>query len=436
MAQSKPRLMHNRRQISSFAKLASCLVGLSLTGVVGVHADQKTESKYKPTVAIQHGSFPLPTLSRPPVSVSVDATQKAEIGLEMALVRRGFVRRTVDSPGQVQPNAELSTLVSTPSAGRAVKVLARLGDTVKAGQIMAVIKSDPIGQVQSDLLQNVLQAKADIKQQEVGLKLDRITLERESILFKEQVSAKADLQVAQNAVEKDEANLDALKTKLAAFIKVAQERLNLLGAPPDSAADVIATGKLDPWVIIRAPRAGLVIERTINPGEMNDGSKQLFTLANLSEVWLVANIFERDVQAVKKGQEAAVSIDSLPDHPFPAKIVWVGDSVNPNTRTLPVRANVSNREFILKPNMFARIKVNVGTLPCLLVPSTAVVQKGDESLVFVKTGDGKFTEREVKIGPADDNDIEIRSGLSLGESVVTKGSIILLGTAMKNSEAR
>ena len=371
-----------------------------------------------------------------PVTVTLDETQKKEIGLQLSTVRNDRIHVTVESPGQVQANAELSTAVSTPSAGRAVEVMAKLGDNVKAGQVMAIIKSDSIGQVQSDLLQNVLQAKADIKQQEVGLKLDHITFDRESILFKEQVSAKADLQAAENALEKDEANLTALQAKMAAYLKVAQQRLNMLGAPPDSARKVIDQNKIDPYVIIRAPRSGLVIERTINPGEMNDGSKELFTLANLSQVWLVANIFEKDVELVKKGQEATVSLDSIPDHPFPAKIVWVGDTINPTTRTLPVRANVPNPELILRPNMFARITVDVGDLPVLLVPRSAIIQKGDRTLIFVQTPERVYEERDVKTGVDDANDIEIKKGLSVGEQVVSQGGTALLGTAMKTAEGR
>jgi cobalt-zinc-cadmium efflux system membrane fusion protein len=373
---------------------------------------------------------------RAPVRLSIDDSQSREIHLQLTTVKHGLIHRVVESPGQVQPNAELSTLVSTPSAGRAIKVLSRLGESVKAGQVMAIIKSDPIGQVQSDLLQNVLQAKSDIKQQEVALELDRITFERESILYKEQVSAKADLQAAENALKKDEALKASLEAKKAAYIKVAQERLNLLGAPPDSAEKVIATSKIDPMVVIRAPRAGLVIERNINPGEMNDGTHQLFTLANLSEVWLVANVFEKDVESIRKGQEAVVTLDTMPEHPFPARIVWVGDTLNPTTRTLPVRANVANLEYILKPNMFARIKVSVGNVPVLLVPQGAAIQRGDTTLVFVKVGEGTYQERQVTTGVEDGNNIEIKSGLQPGEVIVSHGATELLGTAMKTSAGR
>ncbi len=370
------------------------------------------------------------------LSVSIDQAQNNEIGLKVVEARSGLVYKTVDSPGRVGPNAELSTLVSTPSAGRAIEVKARLGDVVRPGQIMAVIKSDPIGQVQSDLLQNALQAKADIKQQEVQLKLSHITFDRETKLFKEQVSAKADLQAAENQLEKDDANLAALKSKLEALITTAQERLTLLGAPPDSARQVLAQKKLDPFVVIRAPRSGIVIDRSINPGELNDGTKPLFTLADLAQVWLFADIFEKDIADVKKGQEAVVSIDSQPEHTFPAQIIWVGDSISATTRTLPVRANVANPDFHLKPGMFARMKVSVGQIPVLLIPRSAVIQKGDKELVFVEAGNNNYLEREVKTGISDANDIEVKDGLKPGERVVVHGDTALLGATMKSSEGR
>jgi len=428
--------------------LGLLVLGRALTCLPGSFANPQAASSYKktaglllfPGAATKHEPANTIATSKAkadqPVYVKIDQAQADEISLKLAPATMGDVFQSVESPGQVQPNAELSAMVSTPSPGRAVKVISRLGETVKEGDLMAVIKSDPIGQVQSDLLQNVLQAKSDIKQQEVILKLDHITYDRESILFKEHVSAKADLQMAENALEKDEALLTALRSKKEAYIKVAQERLNLLGAPPDSAAKVIAQSKIDPWVLIRAPRTGLVIERTINPGEMNDGSKQLFTLSNLSEVWLIANIYERDVEKMRIGQRATVTVDSLPDHNFPARIVWVGDSVNATTRTLPVRANVANSNLLLKPNMFARIKIATGKVSALHVPSTAVIQKGDRDIVFVQKGNLNFEMRDVHTGTNDSKNVEIFSGLKPGDLVAQQGATALLGAAMKTSEGK
>ncbi|HEY9757531.1 MAG TPA: CusA/CzcA family heavy metal efflux RND transporter [Oculatellaceae cyanobacterium] len=444
---NKDRAMPN----SSQSKLASTvvsiialvMVSLSVTGcstmppcsaqTVSIFPQQRTANKLN---GQSHAAAASSSSDGKNVVVTLDDAQMKEIKLSTTPVKKGLVSITVLAPGRVGPNAELSRLVSTPSAGRAVEVKSRLGDVVKEGQVMAVIKSDAIGQVQSDLLQNVLQAKADIKQQEVGLKLDRITYERESILFKEQVSAKADLQMAENALEKDEANLAALQAKLAAYIKVAQERLTLLGAPPDSARKVIAQGKIDPWVVIKAPMNGLVIERAINPGEMNDGSKQLFTITDLSQVWLFADVFEKDIHEVNKGDEATVTIDSIPGRTFPAKIIWVGDSVNTTTRTLPLRANVSNNSMLLRPGMFARMKIAAAQLQLLRVPHASVMQRGERSFAFVQISPRTFEQRQVTTGIEDSDGIEIKSGLKQGEQVVVQGSLQLLGTAMKDAEGK
>ncbi len=418
MEQPYPTVIHKIFLFLSTVLLSCCLVGCSATD------GSKTSSVLESPHMVSTNS----------VSVSLGEAQKQEIGLKIAEVRTGLIYKTVEAPGRVGPDAELLTLVSTPSAGRAIEVNTRLGDVVTPGQVMAIIKSDPIGQVQSDLLLNALQAKADIKQQQVQLKLSRITFERESKLFSEQVSAKADLQAAENQLEKDMANLTALQAKLDAIITTAQERLTLLGAPPNSARKVVAQKKIDPMVVIRAPRRGLVIDRAINPGELNDGTKPLFTLADLSEVWLFADIFEKDIEEVKKRQEAIVSVDSLPGHTFPAEIIWVGDSLNPTSRTLPARANVPNPDLILKPGMFARLKINVGHVPVLLVPHSAVIQQGDKVLVFVEVRNRTYQAREVTTGVEDANNIQICSGLKPGERVVVNGSTALLGTVMKTAE--
>jgi len=370
------------------------------------------------------------------VRVTLENNQEKEIGIQVEAAKCGLITKTTDAPGIVQPAQNDVRQIATPSAGRAIEVKAALGQTVHEGDIVAVIKSDPVGQVQSDLLQNALQAKADIKQQEVALKLDRIVLERESKLYKEQVSAQADLQTAENAVEKDEANLVALKTKLDATVKVASERLKLLGTEPDTAERVLKEQKIDPYVTVRSPKSGVIIERDINPGEMADPTKNLFILADLSEVWLVANVFEKDISSIKVDQTAAVTIDSLPQHAFPARIIYVGSQLDPTTRTLPVRANVPNPNFHLKPGMFARITINVGQVSSLIVPKSAILTKGDKTFVYIADSPTAFQERDVEIGTQDANGVEIKSGVKAGEQVVVKGAFGLFGAAMKTPEGK
>ncbi len=417
----------NLKSNSIFQPLATVVIICSLLGCSPSSKEEKISTKNNPEINTTSSSDSKDSST----TVVLSEDQEKEIGLQTIEVRNGFIKKIVEATGRVAPNAELSRLVSTPSPGRATEVKAKLGDFVQPGDIMSIIKSDAVGQIQSDLLQNALQAKADIKQQEVQLKLSRITFERESKLFAEQVSAKADLQSAENQLEKDTANLAALKTKLDTIVTTAQERLKLLGATADSAAKVLATKKTDPLIVIRAPESGLVIERNINPGELNDGTKPLFTLTDLSQVWLLADVFEKDINDVKKDQEAHVCIDSLPNHKFEAQIIWVGDSINASTRTLPVRANVSNCDLLLKPGMFARIKINVGQVQVMLIPRSAIVQKGDKNLVYIDQGNRVYLQQEVETGVGDTQDIEVKSGLQLGQRVVTQGSTALLGTAMK-----
>jgi multidrug efflux pump subunit AcrA (membrane-fusion protein) len=124
----------------------------------------------------------------------------------------------------------------------------------------------------------------------------------------------------------------------------------------------------------------------------------------------------------------------VPEKPFPAKIIWVGDSVNAATRTLPVRANIDNRAGLLKPGMFARMTIAVGKMPVILVPRLAIVQKGDRTLVYIDNGNGNYQEKDVQVGTGDKQNIEIKDGLTLGEHIVAHGSTALLGTAMKAAE--
>jgi len=411
------------------------LIAFSLCGCSSVsQAVSLSPTPHVNTVSPPEPADGLPKTVRKVEDIQISSAQSTEIGLKTGVAKTGFIYQTVESPGRVTPNAESTTAVSTPSPGRVQEVRARLGEVVQLGQIMAVIKSDAIGQVQSDLLQSSMQSKADIKLQQVQLKLSHITFDRENRLFNEQVSAKADLLAAQNQLEKDDQNMIALKNKLNATFVIAQARLTLLGTGPDSAQKVLREQKIDPWVVIRAPRGGLVIERNINPGEMSDGSKPLFTLANLSQVWLVGDIFEKDIESVRKGQQASVSVDSLPGHSFPAKIIWIGDTLSATTRSLPVRADVANPQQLLKPGMFARMTIKVSATKVLQVPRSAVVQNGDEELVFVEKKEGVFSQRQVTTGLTDSDSIEIKSGLSAGERIAVNGATALLGASMKSLE--
>jgi cobalt-zinc-cadmium resistance protein CzcA len=408
---------------------AQHVLSILLVAVISMLSFSACTSDVKPP------TVPARAVNQPKLVTQLTLTpqQERQIALTVGHTEIAPLSQSVESMGRVQPDADLLVHISTPVAGRVISVDTKLGQTIAAGQQLALIKSDSVGQLQSDLLQSVLQLEAEIKQQEVQMRLSKSIYARETQLFNDKVSAKADLEAARTQLEKDEANLAALHDKHQAAIATAQERLSLVGVAPGVAEQVAKTRRINPFVSIRAPRGGLIIARNINAGELADPSKELFTVADLSNVWLIADIFEKDMTKIRTGQTATVSLDSLPGASFPASITYVANALDPHTRTLAVRADVPNLDFKLKPGMFARISVNIGSQKLLLVPFNAVQQNGDNFYVYVPIGQGTYDERQVKVGLNNDKFIQILEGLRPGEKVVVSGTSALQGLAQKLS---
>ncbi|MDF5722628.1 MAG: efflux RND transporter periplasmic adaptor subunit [Rhizonema sp. PD37] len=366
-----------------------------------------------------------------PTSVSLTPEQEQQIGLKRESVELQPFRVTLLSTGRVQAAGDSLAHISPPVPGKVTTVFVELGQRVRKGQTLALVKSDAIGQIESDLLQASLQNQADLKQAQVQLNFSKAVYERELKLFGDRISAKADLEAARTQYEKDVANLQAVQTKLRSAITVAEERLSLAGATVGVAEQVVHTGHISPNFIVTAPRDGVIISRTINLGELADPSKELFTLADLSRVWLVADAYEQDINKIRLGQPVQVTLDSIPNKVFSGKINYVADTLDPQTRTLTIKADVPNPGLNLKPDMFARLQVLVDNANILTVPRSAVVRNGDNNYVYVETGEHRYEERLVKLGDDNGQSTQVINGLKLGETIVTKGTLALQGTALK-----
>jgi len=310
-------------------------------------------------------------------------------------------------------------------------VFVKLGQRVKRGQTLALIKSDAIGQLQSDLLQATLQNNADIKQAQVQLNFSQAGYKREQKLFNDRISAKTDLEAARTQYEKDKANLEALYSKLKSTIIVAEQRSSLSGVSLGLADQVVRTRQIYPYVIVSAPRDGIVISRTVNNGELADPSKELFTLADLRRVWLVGDTYEQDINKVHIGQSVKLTFDSLPNQDFFGRINYVANVLDPQTRTLTIRADVPNPGLTLKPDMFARLKMLVENRSLLSVPKSAIQRNGDYNFAYVKVQEHRYEERRVEVGVDNGQSIEITKGLKPGENVVSQGTLALQGAALK-----
>lgn len=183
---------------------------------------------------------------------------------------------------------------------------------------------------------------------------------------------------------------------------------------------------------LKAPINGVIIERTATMGELVDKSKVIYTISDPSQLWVIAEIKERDIAAVKTGQDATFSVLAYPQEKFHGKVALVGNQVDSGTRTLEVRIEADNKDGRLKPGMFADVEIITTVLAnVLLIPDSALQTDGDDQIVFVALDGNRFEKRAVKLGDEQEGQVQVREGLKAGEKVVTDGSFILKSEMLK-----
>jgi cobalt-zinc-cadmium efflux system membrane fusion protein len=294
--------------------------------------------------------------------------------------------------------------IGTPVSGRVLELRVQPGDRVRKGQPLLVIASPDAESAFADWIA----ARADAALAEKNLERQRRLL--------------ADQAVSQKEVQQAEGE----STKARAARARALSRLEVLGISPDD-----PDGRPSRY-LLRAPLDGVVVERPANPGmEVRaDSGTPLVTVADLSRLWVLADVFERDVGAVVEGGRAEVRVAAWPGRVWEGKIAHVGDLVDPQSRTVKVRIEVQNPDQKLKPEMFARVTLRgAPSAPSLAVPSQAVLSDGAASAVVVALGDGKFQRRTIEAGPERDGHVRVLSGLAPGERVVVDGAIYLSAAA-------
>ncbi|HWR52985.1 MAG TPA: efflux RND transporter periplasmic adaptor subunit, partial [Bryobacteraceae bacterium] len=185
---------------------------------------------------------------------------------------------------------------------------------------------------------------------------------------------------------------------------------------------------------LTAPFAGIVTQLSAAPGETADTDNELMTVADLSTVWVLGDGYEKDIHAVREGRQAEVVIAAYPERTFTGTITYVSDMLDPSTRTAKVRVEVPNPEDLLKVEMFATVRIpGAAVREVLAVPDDALQQVGGDTVVFVRTGDGLFEKRALKLGDRNGGWVEVTGGLAAGEMVVTDGSFLLKSEANKGA---
>lgn len=325
------------------------------------------------------------------------STAQGTSGLQTLTLKTTTIPDYLDIPAQIEPDPTKVVHVFPPAGGRIIELQVRPWDWVKKGQTLAVIESGDLSRAVADYHKAL--ADYQVKQQQLTRAAD--LLAHDAIAQKDYQQAQADEQSAQ-------AELDATK-----------EQVRVFGMDPDHASSQL---------LVLAPRAGVVLDVGASPGEFSNAlaaPQPMCTIADISSVWAVGDIYEADLAAAKAGQRAQVNLNAYPGQQWTGRVDVISDAVDPNTRTLHVRVVLPNPAAKFKPSMFGSIRLLRSSRQGILVPAAAVLREGNTAYVFVSNGSGPFQRRNVTLGQSSDGSIEIASGVKAGETIVTEGSLLL-----------
>jgi membrane fusion protein, heavy metal efflux system len=328
----------------------------------------------------------------------------ARIGLELAPVTLGQLLAHREFPGNVQANENELAEVTPLIRGRVVNVYVDVGQDVKKWTLLAMLHSLDLGVAEGEYLK----AKARLEE-----------AERSHGRAKELYDNKA---VSLAELQRREA---AMKTAQAE-VRATRNRLELLGVPQKEIDRLDREHTIKADVPLRAPFDGRVITRNITRGEVVETDQKLFTVANLTDVWVIGNVPEKDVQFIRKDQKVDVVLAAYPHAIFAGTITYIGDVFDPATRSMRLRVTVPNPSRLLKPEMFAIIRLYAASSPDVLSVPLAAVQDGPTGkVVFVQQGTNEFEARTVKLGNEEGDVVRVLEGVKAGEFVVAKGSFAL-----------
>jgi cobalt-zinc-cadmium efflux system membrane fusion protein len=318
---------------------------------------------------------------------------------------------SVETTGKVQLDEERLARVHAPVTGRVLDVYARPGDVVEPGARLFVLDSADLGMAKADYAKAV----TEVERTAAALALARDLFEMKAIAQKEVREAENDSRKA--VAERDRA----------------AARLRVLGVPADHLPAIAGRADADTTLTVTAPRGGVVVERNVTPGQVvafgqSDTPVNLFVIADLGTMWVVADVYEPDVPRVRRGQAMAVTLPCCPGERYEGVVAYVSDVVDPQTRTVKVRAAIPNHGRVLKAEMFVNVAITTGTTRVLTVPQTAVHREGADTFVLVAQGGDVYQRRAVTLGADLGAFAEVKKGVTPEDRVVSQGSILLKRT--------
>jgi cobalt-zinc-cadmium efflux system membrane fusion protein len=313
------------------------------------------------------------------------------------------IKRSLDIPGSIEVKQNLLARIGSPVQGRIIEISGMLGQTVKQGDVLAVINSTELAQQQLNYIKSVQMVELKTK-----------AYERAVLLFDADVVSEA-----QKLERKTE--LSAAKAEMEA----SKDQLFVMGMTLKEIEAIQSETQIDAITSIVAKIDGKIIKKNVNVGQVVEPTEDIFTIAELREVWGVAQVPERQIGFLKEGDDILIDVPAYEEKHVEGKISYLGDIVDPVTRTVTIRTEIDNSHGLLKPDMLITMKVSGKEVEKVGVPVNAIVSIDDIPNVFIKIADNKFLLRPVTLGIKNKEFIHIEDGLLEGEEVVIDGAFHL-----------
>src|ERR1051326_1583405 len=352
----------------------------------------------------------------------IEATPEQMKQILVETVREQAIDLDLETTGKVGFNEDRLTPVLARYNGRILEVTGNKGDVVSAGQMLVIIDSPDLVAAINDLSQ----ATSEADKARIAVDLAEKAAERARNLYEHGAVATKELQGTETELAK--ARQDYRRAQAA--VAVVRSRLSLFGKTSNEIAvlEKSMTERIDRQIVIQAPISGTIVDRKVGPGQYvkSDTPDPLFLISDLSTVWVNADIYEKYLPDIHVGAPVEITVAAYPDRRFPARISAINPTLDPVTRTIHVRCLVANSAGLLKPEMYATIRIGGAAKRNVpVVPSTAVLTQGPDSFVLIEESPGHFRRKAVKSGREIQQYTVVEEGLGPNDRVVTSGVLLL-----------
>ncbi|HEY3300900.1 MAG TPA: efflux RND transporter periplasmic adaptor subunit [Methylophilaceae bacterium] len=333
----------------------------------------------------------------------VKVTPELQKEIKTATVASSEIRELLRIPGSIQVDEQRMARIGAPVTGRITEIDVVLGQDVKQGQTLASLNSTELAQNQLTYIRAMQQISLQSK-----------AVDRAKLLFASDVISAAEVQRREAELSGAQADLNAAKSQLM-ILGMSKQAIDRLGQ----------TSQVQSSTTVSARLGGTVIERKVNLGQVVQPAEELFVVADLSHVWAVAEVPEQQIDLIQKNEEVNIEIPALDNQQMTGRLIFVGDVVNPQTRTVTVRTDIDNSAHNIKPAMLVSMVVQSKSSPKTAIPEQSVIRENDKNYVFVQIAPNQYRLREVTLGIEYNGFIAVSSGVTEGEVIVSEGAFHL-----------